>query len=735
MSERLLELSAKSKAALKVVLPIVIAALLSFVVVPTTHADSSSTIVPGPSDTYAPEDQFVPDTEPNKPNAAKLTLTKILSDRNGKAASGSVKDSSETDTPGIGVTFYLTHIKPIASSDVSTMDPSNPSTFQRLESYAGTTDATGVIRNALSPSSQGNGYWRGKNADGSLTGAIVNFPITDAAGDTNYYLLEEDTSTRNPYTTPSNSLFDPTYAAAEPSIFDLPYQTLNSTTVRDDATGNTKPTQVPGRVYHLHLFPKNVVNSDLIKTATKVVDADNNKRGALYAQTGDTVSWEVKYRIHGENTVALGNRKLDLAEIKDFVGTNKTGPLLVMADRLPSSLQMLQLSQKFSLRWQNADGTFETRDLDAPLNPMVKYKDRIADSGGKPAGIGNNVSRDVIGPGVGSGNLLPDAVGTSCQDPMSTSPQLCGNLWTWGLDRQGASYIVDQLKDEKIINIWLSWVYDTKLTSDYGDLQANKPGLLINNVAAETIDSRQSASGSFRANATLSSPGLQFVKTDKPESGSEPKGLLGAVFRLTKTSGDQILYLYSNGKFYPDNALGIPSGVKPVEALSNQQGIVTFVGIPIVGIDQNNPGGPQKVIQTGFALKEYKAPDKFQIPTQAFTTVDFSAYAGLPVTSLNRSRGGNGITADISKLAFNSYETPGMRRADGSYVFKNAQNEGIAKGIENLPKNKWGGILPLTGGQGILLILIAGAIIMLLVLLYRRHRRKKEFNSESIDEN
>ncbi|OZG51087.1 LPXTG cell wall anchor domain-containing protein [Bombiscardovia coagulans] len=744
MRELLLELSAKGKAGLKIVLPIVIAAVLFLVVVPTTHADPSSTIVPGPSDTYAPEDQFVPDYETNKPSVAKLTLTKILNDLQGKKASGSNKDITTVDTPGVGVTFYLTRVTPKPSLEPSAMQPSNPNTFQRLETYVGTTDTNGFIRNPSSPFPQGNGYWRGSSADGSLTGGIMNFPASNGSGGSNYYLLEEDTSSRNPYTNPSNSLFDPTYAAAEPEIFDLPHQTLNSTSSKDSVTGEIKPAQIRGSVYHLHLFPKNVISNDLIKTAKKVVDSDNIPRDSLYAQTGDTVSWEVKYRMYNDKSIDLGNRKLDLAEINQFVNDPaNTGPFIVMADRLPSSLQMMQESQQFTLQWQLADGTIESRDL----TTMVKYRDHIADNGGKPAGVGDNVSRDVIGPGVGSGNLLPTVSGTSCPDPANGNPQICGNLWTWGLDRQAGSYIIDQLKDQlkdqpkdqpndKVaVNIWLSWTYNTKLTSSYGDLNANKPGLLINNVAAETIDSRKSGSGAFRANASLSSPGLQFVKTDKPESGSDPKGLAGAIFRLTKTSGDQTSYLYSNGRFYLDNSPDIPSGVKPVEAMSNQQGIVTFVGIPIVGIDQNNPSGPQKVIQTGFALKEYKAPEKFQIPTQAFTTVDFSAYSGLPVTSLARSRGGNGITADVSRLAFNSYETPGMRRVDGSYVFKNAQNEGITKGLENLPKNEWGGNLPLTGGRGILLILIAGAIIMLIGLLYRRHRRKKAFISELTDEN
>ncbi|OZG51086.1 hypothetical protein, partial [Bombiscardovia coagulans] len=633
------------------------------------------------------------------------------------------------------------------------MDP-KLSNFDTHERYVGKTDGNGVIKNApnASVSSASDGFWRVVDNGGVVT----QFPVVDNAGVVNYYLLREMDS---PYSRADNPLYDPLYNPSPDVIFDLPYHTTNKTTQLDTVTGVRSPVEVAGNVYHLHLFPKNVAKNDLMKTATKVVDVDGKDRGALYAQVGDTISWEVDYRLYNEASPVLGDGKLDIKEIQKYTGKNRNGKdyAVVFADRLPSGLKMLGGSPgvdpvpQVKLNWQDASGAAHSAPIDAKYNAAegeIVISSRRDSQGNYVVGTGMNLYRNVINNEPWWDQFIFPFASSSLDYflPDDTDPQLNGNLWAFALSVGDFTRVfLDESSVSGVSHLWLSWTYETKLTGGGGDFVGHRSGLLVNEVAAETIDSIQIKDGSLRADAVVATPGLQFGKSNKPEEGDLlAYGAPYAIFRLTRPEDryGSMSFLYEDGNFYDADSEGTPqgppNGVKPVQAMSTNSGIVTFVGIPIVKKDPRDPNSPGKVTELKFGLYEYKEAEVTQgivyiRPERVFKYVDFSEYAGKTPAELVRTRGGKGVAADINKLDFGPYQCPLLLDDHGVPRFTDNRGQQIDKVLMNWRPGQADpgkvGALPLTGGRGILNMLFVGIVLMIMGLAYRKLKHDKVLSS------
>lgn len=755
MSVRFDESLIKNMTVFRLLLTLTTVAAVLFAFVSPTHADG--VLVPGDSDTYTSDDQFVPDSEINKPNQAYLTVKKLLSKRDGVVSEGSSKDESVlknpnvgVQLPGVGVTFTLLRITPRAGVSFDEMDPQS-SNFDVHECYIGKTDGDGVIKNASNTSvtSATDGYWHMCND----SDPVNDFPVADSEGQPNYYLMKE---TDSPYTRSDDPLYDPSYQPSSENIFDLPYRALNKTTQLDTVTGMRSPVEVVGRVYHLHLFPKNVAKNDLMKTATKIVDAEGKDRGALYAQVGDTVSWEVNYRLYNDKAPVLGDGKLDIKEILNYKGRNRYGHDYVVAfiDRVPSSLRMHRGRPDVKLNWQDADGVAQS----IPITAQYSGDGSVGcyDSQGKYIpGTGVNVYRNIINEIETDGTaslFVYRQMESNLSDylPDHTDPQLNGNQWIVGLSVGDITKIFpDEHSVSGVSHMWISWTYETKFTGGGGDFLRHQSGLLINDVAAETIDTIKVKNGTVRASGVVATPGVQFGKTNKPEKVNGQGMAYSApyaIFRLTRPEDKygSMSFLYEDGNFYDENSEGTPqgppSGVKPVQGISTGSGIITFIGIPIVKKDPRDPNSPGKATELKFGLYEYKEPVSVQgivyiRPERVFKYVDFSEYAGKTPTELARTRGSKGIPADNSKLDFGPYQTPDWSLYDlyGRPNFVDDRGKQIEKMLMNWQPGQSDpgkvGALPIAGGRGVLRMLFAGIVLMIAGMAYRKYMHNKTLSS------
>lgn len=723
MSKRSLRLSAKVGTILRAMVPAVLVFAMLGSFAPTAYAQEEMS--PGKDDTYTSQDQFIADppvvNNISTPSGAKLTLTKILTDTPGKPATGSVNDiDTAGTTPGVGIEFTLTRVIPRSGASFRTMKASDPGTFIRTSTvYNGKTDSKGMIRNA-SRDDSGDGFW--KDSGNVYISEFPVAPSNDNSGynGSYYYLLEEKTKPDG-------------YYPAEPSIFDLPYMAVNKTSVRDSTTNRVSEKNVSGRVFHLHLFPKNVSSNDLTKKVTRVVDSYKKDRSGAYAQVGDTISWEVKYRIHNEPSVQkLGDGKLDLAEIRNYVASGEDKPFIVMADRLAPNLKMLPETSNIEFVIERNNGRIEK--LTPPVTDYTRLgyrkgsrNDLSRYSYANP-GLGENVRRNEVAGVAASrdpdGNesvmldQLPDFAPSVKND---NDPQLNGNVWTNGLGKNEALEATTAIDANvsTVKSIWVSWTYDTTVTS-CDDWQANKPGKIENKVAVETVDTKSTPS-SIKATGAVSAPGIQFAKTKKPEDGKRLEPLPGAVFRIARKD-DPTYFLHDDYRFYREN--DNTYGAKPVEAVSDSKGIVTFSGIPII----DSTG---KVVDSpNYALVEYSVPDGYEKPSTGFLEVNFDRYRALTSSALENQP--DGVVADYSKLEFkigSAKDYTVDERLLRSSDFKNANGEDIKKGMMNRIKQQYAGVLPLTGGKGIVCMLVAGMAIMIVGMSYRRYKENKEFDT------
>ncbi|RBP99605.1 isopeptide-forming domain-containing protein [Bifidobacterium xylocopae] len=701
MREHMLELWGRNKAKATGLLALVVATGMMLAVVPAANADTATT-------TYDTADEFLGGDAPDK--AGKLTLTKVLTKAAGKKSTGSVRDAPTSPKLGAGVTFVLTRVTPKAGRTPGSMDPKTDSYVRTGTVYKGKTDAQGLITNGDS-SSVGDGFWR--DSAGNI---IPGFPV-DSANHSSYYYLLEESDMDNPYTRPDNPLFNPAYTKAEPSIFDLPYRATNVTTNRDAAGTVTSTSSEDGFVYNLHIYPKNVNESQIAKDAVKVTAPDGTARPGNLAQVGDTVTWKVTQKLYDDTRAGgmNGDGRIQLSEIRDG---GRPGLFMKATDRVPAALTYVNQPPHLDLSWTE-DGTQHTEDI--TTGGYVTIDPR-------PGSDGNVNKR--------SDSLQGTAMTTGPVKDMLTFPDLEKNStvltvkWYSNWNGRGLGELAGHYDAAKTYtDIKLELTYDTKVSGS-DDGEASPMGLLTNAIASDNADN--ATHDPYYATASVPTAGLQFAKTNKKDQKDTTlKGLAGAVFRLTPV-GDKTRFLGSDGKFYAEGAT-LPSGVTALEATSNSKGVVSFVGVPIVDSATGKVYADRNKLQ--FGLLEVTKPKydptggtspttDYRAPSIAFGTVDFSKYQSAEPGTLTEGAG-----ADIAKLDFKDYATKNMPTGDTS-PFKNMRGDVIGKGLVNWRQDQEDpakvGALPLTGGQGILFMLIVGLLVMFAGLAASKYRERRQ---------
>ncbi|RBP99606.1 isopeptide-forming domain-containing protein [Bifidobacterium xylocopae] len=722
MREHSLRWWTRGKARLVAFLAFAVALLMVAAVMPPAHADTS---------TYTSEDEFIAGTTAEQSHPAKLTVTKLLTLTQGFKATGSVQDKNSPNIPANQVAkdvpFKLTFVTPNGVTP-GNMKPDQERTFTRGITYVGKTNSSGVIQNGGS----GIGYWHTGSYDD--TRSVASFPI-------GYYLLEEVTgdSSGNPYTNPSNDLFDPTYAPAEKAIFDLPYRATNTT----NPSGGGAPTSTDGFVYNLHVYPKNVNYSQLSKRVVAVCQPNSVGGGTGYcsgtgperpgkvAQDGDDVIWEITQKLYDGNSDPAGalnnDSKLDLSEIRAVTNTATT--VLKIADRFPRNV---------ALDSGYGSGRGVTRTLSWKENGVqhAAVNDTSTAALNSMSNAGN-----VARIGGAAGSMFPSFV---------MSPNYIAVEWKGGSNNALGTLAGNYRPGVTYTDIKLTLTVRTTMLYGSGDSTNDSPlGWDSNIAASDNIDNLRAGTKSFKAVASLATPSVQFVKTNKRDDTHPLKGVSGAVFYLIKHDGDKTKFLYNNRSGISGTAPGSQKYIsmsevdevriekqKIVQGTSNSKGIVTFTGIPI--IDPSTGKVYDDTSKLKFDMVEYEKPKynnpanpsgpmlDYQAPSIAYQTIDFSQYAGKSTVELEAA--GLGVPADMSKLNFKDYKTPNMPTGPTS-PFTNLKGDPVTLGVMNWQQDQTDpakvGALPLTGGRGILLMLIVGLIVMLIGLLVsKRHERR-----------
>ncbi|BDR52199.1 hypothetical protein KIM372_01060 [Bombiscardovia nodaiensis] len=715
------------------------------------------------ADTYTGPDDFESGTQPLK--AGKLTVSKRLSLKNGEKATGSAQDSTKASNgtqPGVGVTFRLTRVTPTGSLTPGQMKPNVQTTFTRDPNYVyeGKTNATGDIANGTAVQ---DGIWQWKKIDGSSSPA-ADFAWDSANTASYYYLLEEVTGAgQNKYTDPASPLYDPTYTVAEKSIFDLPYRATNTTT----PAGGGASTSVDGFVYNVHVYPKNVNNSQILKKVTNVTDASGAARTGQVAQIGDRVFWEITQRLYdGKTAASSGDGKLDLSEINVAKTTSPSTVVMTIADRQPMRTKLSPGSAFITLTWIE-DGSSKSLNL-AASNGTGGWaaSDYLDVTGGTYSWPNNNVKRSKNGPASLTGDILPPA-----RDTVDNNHEFV----SWGEIYELKAKVLDAMNyapTHAYSDIELHIPYESRLTAPTGvhvnDAEAYPVGYLENTVASDNIDNYGRMS-TFTATAALPSPGFQFVKTNLKDSAKDPtlKGAAEGIFRLTKYDAStqtvsKTEFLCDDNQFHPDkDANGVqiiqPDGTRGIHALearSNQDGIVTFVGLPLF----DGETVTADVSRLKFGVMEYKPakypnpnfdpgqpenaatnPRKldYRSPSEAFGYIDFSGFAGKTRSDFASSN--TPIAASLENLNFKDYATNNMptdatspfKDLKGNTIvsYKKPDNTLVTKGLVNWRQDQNDpaivGALPLTGGPGIVTMLVAGLVIMLVGLAYGRLKQSQ----------
>lgn len=580
-----------------------------------------------------------------------------------------------TKVPGLNVTKYLS----IQQGSAPTGSAANPATGQQV-AIGVTFRATEILLN------KGFGWSdvTPANANNAWTASTTNirYGKTDGNGEildtrnvaTTAWYSDTTMSTRATFPAgdhyyileETDSPYAPTFEMASPSIFGLPFRATQT-----DASGAT----TDGYVYNLSVFPKNINNGQLSKTS-------NATNGATIAQVGDVISYKVSQRIYNDKTSAVaGDGKLDLSEI---TADKAPGTVqLRVADRLSAALA-LQGSPVVQLFWTDSSGPNA-----AVLNAGTDYVFSTATT--DPGRVNANHAGEPLFVQGASGKGTQYAVFDFFVDPTSFKAQLDAN----------SSDIVIQI------------FYNAQVTAK-GDSTSAQIGELSNSAASDNTDNNTTSTPEITSETT--SAGFQFAKTD--ESSSKP--LAGATFRLADPSNSSS-FLASDGNFYADSAL--PTGESFMEATSDDKGIVTFVGLPVLDkVDAKDPTTWVGKASTWDVI-EYAAPKGYDRPTSAFSNIVFNSIAGKSAEQISATNP-TGLLPDNypTTLDFGSYSADVTAMSTN---FIDANGNVITKGMKEFKSdspNKPIG-LPLTGGAGIVLFLVLGAAIMAVSLVIRRRQK------------
>lgn len=574
--------------------------------------------------------------------APKLTVTKYLSTTPGANPTGSVTDrpTSGMNNPAAEVVFNVTQVDPAPGTSVADINPANSNTYVKTgDVFAGQTNIDGVIDT-----------WYKADTNGNPTTAVMAFPTGI------HYFIMEERQDISPSFQPGGRYYGKGYDRAQDSFFSLPYRTQD-------------PSQPSGYLYHLHLYPKNVNNSDLTKQVTSVTDS-SGVNNAVLARPGDIITYRLSQRLYNEGTAAANDNKLDVSELG-------AGPDLRVSDRMTTALQMDETSINVKVEGGSA-----------PLD-LKKSPDANADYS------------------VTSSTTVPEDL-TGTHTPLfPTDPGAGTKYWTFDFfsNLAGIQNYAASNSSVKQFNIVIT--FKAVVTAN-GDSTGASQGTIQNTVRSTNTDKGSGVNPEGRTDTPAAT--ASFGKVDKAGNG-----LQGAVFHLVDPT-DETKYLASNGQTYTKTAT-LPGGVTFYQAKSNNQGAVVFSALPILDSSGHGRAGDWRIEET-------TAPSGFSRPMVLFSKVSFAAKAGETDYVVGKTAkeivehfGTTPIEATHEYLSFGRYNFSGTPatpitvggHAVGNYLTNYVNGEG--------PVN-----LPLTGGRGIVLLLVIGLIVMG-GALYARNRR------------
>lgn len=582
----------------------------------------------------------------------KLTVTKYLSTKPGQPATGSSHDGVEAakgNTPASDVVFNVFEVK--ADEDhgktIADVDPLDPGSYLKVagQSFAGISNGVGVIDN-----------WFEAAPDGSPTATPKEFP----AG-IHYYVMIENQAV-SPSFQPGGRYAGQGYAPAQNSFFSLPYRTQDGS-------------QKAGYLYHLHLYPKNVNNSDITKQVTTWTDA-NGQQGVL-ARPGDELTYQLNQKIYNEHPNNIGSSggnsdgKLDVAELRQGVTD------LRVSDRMSTALQyegpatvVLVAGAANKSLVENVDYT-RTYDETFPMS-------------------------------------FDDSRGISTTKTLFSENPAGGTKYlTFDFFKNADSIKQFAADNDTVSELTLQISFKAKVTAN-GDSTGASQGSIQNTVMSSNSDIGNNVNPGGRIDTPAAT--ASFGKVTK-----DGTALPGAVFRLVDPKDDN-KFLASDGNTYPEGT----KNVNFYTATSNAKGAVVFTALPII---ENGVGR-----YGDWRLQEWSVPQGYDRPSVIFSKISFA-----PKESSDYDIKGKTAHQIVTHFGNKPLEATHKYLSFGRYVYNNGAQPvpPISVGghqLDNYLANYKHGDpdapvnLPLTGGRGIVLLLMIGLVVMG-GALYARNRR------------
>lgn len=680
----------------------------------------------------------------------QLTVTKYLSIASGNDSTGSSQDQNnvQNSTPAQGVVFSLTEIE--ATENHTPEDFTNSNGTLDVDSHTG--DVWHAVAGTAAPYApyafkaygvtDANGVINSWQSSYNATTHVVSGSAVDIPTGHKYYVLHEEYSPH-----------EADYAKADDSIFDLPYHTTNVT----DAGVHQD-----GYVYHLHVYPKNVSKSPLHKT---LISSTGNK---LFAQVGDVLTYDIVQKIYTNAEKADADKAdphtqhLSVGDMQDanntVNGSGSTGvPALKIVDRLSSAFEPWNIQNNQSAVGPNESYTNSySAYLSYKKNGVRNISTDAGSSGGSygPNDTGRLQNDD--GKDYEKGDSAHMMFGRVLKDQPNTvgdqGQNTAGNgthYMSWYFFRNNANYtrLLQTLSGSDISDIELHITLHVKVTN-LGDSASSIDGRLTNDVAS---DVRNSPNPPSHDSSHTPSAGFQFAKT----ASDSMTPLDGAVFRLTQTDNSS-MYLSSDGQFHPDSYFESHPDVKPMTAMSNNLGIVSFTGLPVLNSARNG----WNTAAEKFDVYEYAVYNCAKRDTQGHACLAYNPYtrATVPFKSISfsdvMSHNYSSYVASLNndsrilpdgwaKMENQTIDNPvswkqyplqfGEWSVDYDNIYNNhrfrtvtataAPGQPVYEAMKNFLRGEKKPMqLPLTGGIGIALLLLAGAAIIAIVDIERKRR-------------
>ncbi len=681
------------------------------------------------ADTYTTDDQFVAGDFDNK-HAVNLTVKKYLSNQDASSDyTGSsqdeklITDNNKDAKPAANVVFSLTkviaHKKgdkikqadgtdltlpgvkiPDKNDDGTVKKDASGNTIYTYRDYEPADFYNDNHNNAWQKDSTATVYYGITGTDGVIKQWYSSYTAPAEGKDPSasnlsteaslpkehqYYVLEE-------IARPAKYA---DYQMSQQSVFDLPYYTSNVTAAN--------PKGVAGYVYDLHVYPKNVSNNPVSK---RVVDI-NGDVNAPAIKAGDDVDYEVAYR---------------------FAGVTAPSP------ETEASKKQMYIS--------NIEGAYQDVRIVDRMSSALRYQSATAEVQYTVDGVAQNPIKLTAGTDGDYQETTPTAEPKTLTD--SSKNMFTNHVDATGTtyhqfdffgNKDGANYKAIKAIPSNATNVRIVISIKAEATGD-GDGEGHDEAKLFNDAASSDKKGNNWETDTYTASA-----GFQFAKTTKDGT----KALQGAKFMLRKPSTtDQ--YFASDGEFYTKAQLDEKNAtitdankkLSFISAESNAKGIVTFVNLPLFDMTKTTDASTQTITYAykfkdadhlSFDMVETTMPvygkDKdgnnitYQAPRVTFP-VTFAKRANQPIDANTNAESFQPDRVDLTE-GYTATLVPSE-----SIDWKNINGTQLTKGLINFAPGQDQPIhLPLTGGQGIILLLVLGAAIMAVVIIERKRRASK----------